>query len=94
MPITWARLLPTASRIRLHRYPAALCQRADRRTFGGYISVYDFKRAVDDKATVPLYYENRGEKIKEIKNPEITDKILDAIEAADLDPDQAREGDA
>ena len=38
---------------------------------------------------MPLYYENRGEKIKEIKNPEITDKILDAIEAADLDPDQA-----
>ena len=44
---------------------------------------------MEDKATVPLYYENRGEKIKEIKNPEITDKILDAIEAADLDPDQA-----
>lgn len=59
------------------------------RTFGGYISVYDFKRAVEDKATVPLYYENRGEKIKEIKNPDITDKILDAIEEADLNPDQA-----
>ena len=39
--------------------------------------------------TVPLYYENRGDKIKEIKNPDITDKILDAIEEADLNPDQA-----
>ena len=38
---------------------------------------------------MPLYYENRGEKIKEIKNPDITDKILDAIEEADLNPDQA-----
>ena len=58
------------------------------RTFGGYISIYDFKRAVEDKATVPLYYENRGEKILDINNPDITDKILDAIEAVDLDPEQ------
>ena len=42
------------------------------------------KRAVEDKATVPLYYENRGEKILDLDNPDITDKILDAIEAADL----------
>ena len=58
------------------------------RTFGGYISVYDFKRAVEDGATVPLYYENRGDKIADLHNPEITDRILDAIERADLDVDQ------
>ena len=57
------------------------------RTFGGYISVYDFKRAVEDGATVPLYYENRGDKIEDLHNPEITDRILDAIENADLDVD-------
>ncbi len=84
-----AHLLPTASRIGFTGTPLLSANELTARTFGGYISVYDFKRAVDDKATVPLYYENRGEKIKEIKNPEITDKILDAIEAADLDPDQA-----
>lgn len=43
---------------------------------------------VAHKATVPLYYENRGEKILDLDNPDITDEILDAIEAADLDPDQ------
>ena len=53
-----------------------------------YVSVYDFKRAVEDGATVPLYYENRGEKILDLRNPEISDKILDAIENADLDVDQ------
>ena len=58
------------------------------RTFGGYVSVYDFKRAVEDGATVPLYYENRGEKIVDLHNPEITNQILDAIESADLDVDQ------
>jgi hypothetical protein len=34
-----------------------------RRVFGDYISTYDFQRAVDDKATVPLYYDTRGEKL-------------------------------
>ena len=83
------KLLPTASRIGFTGTPLLSSNEITARTFGGYISVYDFKRAVEDKATVPLYYENRGDKIKEIKNPDITEKILDAIEEADLNPDQA-----
>lgn len=83
------KLLPTASRIGFTGTPLLSSNEITARTFGGYISVYDFKRAVEDKATVPLYYENRGDKIKEIKNPDITDKILDAIEEADLNPEQA-----
>ena len=47
-----------------------------------------YKRQVEDGATVPLYYENRGDKIADLHNPEITDRILDAIEQADLDVDQ------
>ena len=83
------RLLPTASRIGFTGTPLLSSDHITERTFGGYISVYDFQRAVDDGATVPLYYENRGEKILDIKdNPEITDRILDAIEQADLDVDQ------
>ena len=81
-------LLPTASRIGFTGTPLLSNDNITERTFGGYISIYDFKRAVEDKATVPLYYENRGEKILDIHNPDITDKILDAIEAADLDPEQ------
>ena len=83
------RLLPTASRIGFTGTPLLSGDHLTERTFGGYISVYDFQRAVEDGATVPLYYENRGEKILDIKdNPEITDRILDAIEQADLDVDQ------
>lgn len=83
------RLLPTASRIGFTGTPLLSNDNITERTFGGYISVYDFKRAVEDGATVPLYYENRGDKILDIKdNPEITDRILDAIERADLDVDQ------
>lgn len=81
-------LLPTASRIGFTGTPLLSDDNITERTFGSYISVYDFKRAVDDGATVPLYYENRGDKIDNIENPDITDKILDAIEEADLDENQ------
>ena len=82
------KLLPTASRIGFTGTPLLSDDNITARTFGGYISIYDFKRAVEDGATVPLYYENRGEKILNLHNPEITDRILDAIERADLDADQ------
>ena len=82
------RMLPTASRIGFTGTPLLSNDNITARTFGGYISIYDFKRAVDDGATVPLYYENRGDKIQDLHNPEITDRILDAIEAADLDMDK------
>ena len=82
------KLLPTASRIGFTGTPLLSSDNITARTFGGYVSIYDFKRAVEDGATVPLYYENRGEKIVDLHNPEITDQILDAIENADLDVDQ------
>lgn len=81
-------LLPTASKIGFTGTPLLSSDNITERTFGGYISIYDFQRAVEDKATVPLYYENRGEKIEAIKNPDINDKIIEAIAAADLDPSQ------
>lgn len=82
------RLLPTASRIGFTGTPLLSDDNITARTFGGYISIYDFKRAIDDGATVPLYYENRSDKIEDLKNPQITKEIMDAIEAADLDDDQ------
>ena len=82
------KMLPTASRIGFTGTPLFSNDNITVRTFGGYVSIYDFKRAVEDGATVPLYYENRGEKILDLRNPEINDRILDAIEAADLDVDK------
>lgn len=80
-------LLPTASRIGFTGTPLFTYDNITERTFGGYISIYDFKRAVDDGATVPLYYENRADML-EIINPEINDELIEAIEAADLDINQ------
>lgn len=82
------RLLPTASRLGFTGTPILKYDNLTARTFGGYVSVYDFRRAVEDGATVPLYYENRSDKLR-VKNPEINDELLQAVEDADLDSDQA-----
>ena len=81
------RLLPTASRIGFTGTPLFKYDNITERTFGSYVSIYDFKRAVDDGATVPLYYENRSDMLG-IENPEINDELLEAVEAADLDVSQ------
>ncbi len=82
------KLLPTASRLGFTGTPLLTNDNITTRTFGEYVSIYDFKRAVDDGATVPLFYENRGIKIKDLKNPEINERILNAIEEADIDEDK------
>ena len=82
-------MLPTAHRIGFTGTPLLSNDNITARTFGGYVSIYDFKRAVEDKATVPLYYENRGEKLQDLKNPEINEEIAAALEqAGDLDASQ------
>lgn len=57
--------------------------------FGGYVSVYDFKRAIDDNATLPLRYLNRGEKLG-IENPNLDERMAEIINGEDLDDDQRR----
>jgi type I restriction enzyme R subunit len=63
--------LPNASFIGITGTPLFKDDELTKRIFGDYVSKYDFKRSVEDGATVPLYYENRGEYLG-IKNPIIT----------------------
>jgi type I restriction enzyme R subunit len=51
---------------RLSGLPELRLRRPDantRQVFGEYISIYDIQRAVEDKATVPIYYESRLAKL-------------------------------
>ncbi len=57
--------------------------------FGGYVSVYDFKRSIDDGSTLPLRYLNRGEKL-DIENPELDERMAEIINNEELDDDQRR----
>ena len=81
-------LLPTACRIGFTGTPLMKDDNITSRTFGGYVSIYDFKRAVEDHATVPLFYENRAEKLKGLKNPDINEEIAKALDDAELDEEQ------
>ncbi len=60
-----------------------------RNIFGEYVSVYDFKKAINDNATLPLRYLNRGEKLG-IERPELDEKMAEILEREDLDDDQRR----
>lgn len=57
--------------------------------FGDYVSVYDFKRAIEDEATLPLRYLNRGEML-DISNPELDDQMAEIVEDENLDEDQKK----
>jgi type I restriction enzyme, R subunit len=75
--------LPHASFIGFTGTPIELQDANTRAVFGDYISVYDIQRAVQDGATVPIYYESRLAKL-----------ALDETERLKIDPDfeEATEG--
>ncbi len=79
--------LPNASFIGFTGTPLFKDDEITKRIFGDYVSRYDFKRSVDDGATVPLYYENRGEYLK-LDNPKINDNIRTLLEKEELESDE------
>lgn len=60
------------------------------RVFGRYVSVYDFQRAVADGATLPLTYENRGEKLH-LVDDDLNQRIQDRIDVARKDGELTQE---
>ena len=56
--------LPNASFIGFTATPIELADKNTRAVFGDYISIYDMQRAVQDGATVPIYYESRLAKLE------------------------------
>jgi type I restriction enzyme R subunit len=79
--------LPNASFIGFTGTPLFKHDELTKRIFGDYVCRYDFKRSEEDQSTVKLVYENRGEKLG-IARLDLNDRIADAIEKAELDPDQ------
>ncbi len=75
--------LPHASFIGFTGTPIEKADANTRHVFGDYISVYDIQRAVNDGATVPIYYESRLARL-----------ALDEAERPKIDPDfeEATEG--
>ncbi|CAK2832897.1 Type I restriction enzyme HindI endonuclease subunit [Vibrio crassostreae] len=73
--------LPNASFIGFTGTPIAMDDKDTRGVFGEYVSIYDIQDAVDDGATVPIYYESRLAKldINQEEIEQLNDKVEDEI---------------
>ncbi|HOX23757.1 MAG TPA: HsdR family type I site-specific deoxyribonuclease, partial [Elusimicrobiales bacterium] len=85
--------LPNASYIGFTGTPLFKDDQITKRVFGDYVSTYDFQRAVDDNATVPLYYDARGDKLG-IATGDLNERVaakLEELETDDIDVQQRLE---
>lgn len=74
----------------VHGFTGTPIDAADKNTrsiFGDYVSVYDIQRAVEDGATVPIYYESRLAKLelKEEERPHLDEAFDELTEGEDLE---------
>ena len=81
--------LPNAAFIGFTGTPLMAGEEMTRDVFGDYISVYNFRQAIEDGATVRLFYENRKPEL-ELANEDFSDELAEIIENADLDDDQSK----
>jgi type I restriction enzyme R subunit len=79
--------LPNASFIGFTATPIELTDKSTRSVFGNDISVYDIQRAVEDRATVPIYYESRLAKLElpEAEKPKIDAEFEDVTVAEEVE---------
>ena len=76
--------LPGASYIGFTGTPLFKGDEITRRVFGEYVSTYDFQRAVEDKATVPLYYDARGEKLG-VAIGDLNERVAEKLESLEIE---------
>ena len=79
--------LPNASFVGFTGTPIELQDANTRAVFGDYISIYDIQRAVQDGATVPIYYESRLAKLAldEDEKPNIDTEFEEATEGEEVE---------
>jgi type I restriction enzyme, R subunit len=76
--------LPNAAFIAFTGTPLITGEEKTRRVFGDYVSIYNFQQSVEDKATVPLFYENRIPELQ-LTNENLNEDMGELLEAAELD---------
>ena len=79
--------LPNASFVGFTGTPIELQDANTRAVFGDYISIYDIQKAVEDGATVPIYYEGRLAKLAlvEDEKPTIDPEFDEATEGEEIE---------
>lgn len=82
------KALPNASFIGFTGTPLMANGEAETvKTFGGYVSIYNFGQSVTDGATVPLYYENRVPRLKNV-NENLEEQLGQLLDSYNLDEDE------
>ncbi len=85
LALNMRRALPAASMMGFTGTPLiAGEEQATRAQFGEYVSIYNFRDAIEDGATVPLYYENRIPELQLI-NPDFSDELEQILDEAEAD---------
>ncbi|MCH7580128.1 MAG: type I restriction endonuclease subunit R, partial [Chloroflexi bacterium] len=79
--------LPNASFIGFTGTPIEKADANTRAVFGDYISKYDIQRAVEDNATVPIYYESRLAKLEllDTEKPTLDADFEEATEGEEIE---------
>jgi type I restriction enzyme R subunit len=81
--------LPNAAFIGFTGTPLLAGEEKTKEVFGDYISVYNFRQAIEDGATVPLYYEARIPELQ-LANEDFADDLAQLLEDAELDEEQQK----
>jgi type I restriction enzyme R subunit len=86
LALNMRQALPNAAFMGFTGTPLVAGEELTRREFGDYVSIYNFRDAIEDGATVPLYYENRIPELQ-IINEDFAEELTSLLEEAELDED-------
>ena len=76
--------LPNANFIGFTGTPLFKDDQITMQVFGDYVSTYDFQRAFEDRSTLPLYYDSRGDTLGLATN-DINERIAEKLEKIEID---------
>jgi type I restriction enzyme R subunit len=81
--------LPNAAFIGFTGTPLMAGEEKTRDVFGDYVSIYNFRQAIEDNATVPLFYEARIPELQ-LTNEDLGDDLATLLDESDLDEEQQK----
>lgn len=81
--------LPNACFIGFTATPLIVGEEKTREVFGDYVSVYNFRQSIQDRATVPLVHENRIPELQ-LKDQDLNVEFKSMLEDAELDQEQEK----
>ncbi|HEY9557457.1 MAG TPA: HsdR family type I site-specific deoxyribonuclease [Acidimicrobiales bacterium] len=84
LALNMRQALPNAAFMGFTGTPLIEGEEVTRQQFGDYVSIYNFRDAIEDGATVPLYYENRIPELQ-LVNDDFADELAELLEEAELD---------